>query len=108
MGGHRGQVGEPALTQLLAPAGFIEFDRLYPYRVLEIGNRRIVEGDVAVFTDTDASDVHGMALQQRLVLGHLPLRIWGIAIDQVNRCRFHLIEDTLFQVLTEAGRMMDG
>ncbi len=55
--GHGVEVGEVALVDLLAPAGLVELDHLHVERVVEVGHRRIVEGEVAVLADAETAQV---------------------------------------------------
>ena len=54
--------GEVALVDLLAPAGGVELDHLHVERVVEVGHRRVVEGQVAVLADAQAAQVERVVL----------------------------------------------
>ena len=54
---HLVHAGEVTFIDLLLAAGEVELDELHEAFVLEIGDRRIVEGDVAVLTDAEAAEV---------------------------------------------------
>ena len=50
--------GETAVVNLLLAAGVIELDDFYQLRVFEIGNGRIIECDVSIFTDAHANQIN--------------------------------------------------
>ena len=55
--GTSASVGEVALVDLLAAARRVELDHLDVQRVVEVGHRRVVEGQVAVLADPEAAQV---------------------------------------------------
>ena len=50
-----------ALPDLLAAAGVVQLDDLHRLRILEVGNGRVVERQVAVLPDPEAAHVQGWA-----------------------------------------------
>ena len=50
-------VGEVALVHLLEPARPIELDDLHVEGVVEVGDGRVVEGQMAVLADAEAAEV---------------------------------------------------
>jgi hypothetical protein len=71
----RRQVGEVALVDLLLPAGRVELDHLDVERVVEVGHRGVVEGQVPVLADAQAAQVERVAPQQVGVAGALGLGV---------------------------------
>jgi len=100
---------EPALSELLFAAGFVESDDKISLFGLEVGGG-IVEGDVAVLTDSDEGDVDG---ELGDAFAELFADFLGIGIASVDRSEGHrgdrkLIDETLSQVLTESGGVILG
>ena len=62
--GHVGLGGEVALVDLLAPAGLVQRHHLHIERVVEVGDRRVVEGQVPVLADAQAAEVERKLAQQ--------------------------------------------
>ena len=88
---------------LLEPAGLVERDLLDRQRVVEVGDGRVVEGDVPVLADAHADDVDLNSLQK----GGIPAAgLVGIALgpDVVHAGEGHLAEDGGAQEVAEALR----
>ena len=65
---HVGRLCEAAVVELLGAAGRVEPDHLDEHRVEEVGDRRIVERQVAVLADAGADDVGRLGLEQVFVV----------------------------------------
>ena len=61
---HGVDVGEVALVHLLEPAVPVELDHLHVEGVVEVGDGRVVEGEMAVLPDAEAAQVEGVGLEQ--------------------------------------------
>jgi hypothetical protein len=48
---HLGQAAEVPFAHLLPPRTLVQLDHLHPLRILEEGERRVVERQMAVLTD---------------------------------------------------------
>ena len=65
-------VGEVTLADLLATAGPVEHHHLDVERVVEVGDRRVVEREMAVLADPEAAEVEGVAAQAGRRSGRTP------------------------------------
>ena len=65
--GHVLEPVERAVADLLAPARVVDLDRLDRQRVVEVGDVRIVEREVAVLADADQREVDPAVGEQRAV-----------------------------------------
>ena len=80
VGRHRVDIGEVTLPHLLAPAGVVELDDLHVGGIVEVGDRRVVEREVAVLTDPETAEVERMRPQQRCVPVALGVRVGRVAV----------------------------
>ncbi len=55
--GTSSSAGEVALVHLLAPAGIVQLYHLEVDRVIEVGHRGVVEGQVTVLTDPETAEI---------------------------------------------------
>jgi hypothetical protein len=102
---HGRQIRKPAFAQLLAPAGFIEFDDLIGGIGLEVGGR-IVEGQMAVLADPGKAHIYGVPRNQFAQPLDLSVEIGGVSIDlHEDRLAGQAIHDALAQILPKARAM---
>ena len=89
---------------LLGNAGIRQRDHLEGIVVIKVCGR-IVEGNVAVFTDADETQIHGPLCQQ---FGQLPDGFCGVCltVDQVVFAGMDHIHEPLPEILLEAGGML--
>ena len=94
----------PSLTCWRA-AGRLELDHLDVERVVEVGHRRVVEGQVPVLADAEAAQVERVLPQQVGVAAALGL---GVAetLDVVGGLRVGRLHDALADPALEAGRVV--
>ena len=84
MGGHVVKGGKTAIVHLLQAAGLVEGDDLDLQRIGEIGDGRIVEGQVAILANAGADDVDGMGGQEGSVAAALCLGIGRMPVQKVH------------------------
>ena len=98
--------GEPALADLLAPAGLVERDDEVGLLGVEIGGR-IVEGEVAVLADADERDVDRRRTRSPAdLVGDLPRLV--LAVEEVVRARCPSVANQpLEEVAAEACGMIE-
>ncbi len=97
--------GEVSLVNLLGPARRVQGHHLHILRVVEIGHRRVVEGQVPVLADTQAAEVEGVVAQERRV----PLALCRRRrppVEVVGRLGLGGLHDPLADPALEAGRMV--
>jgi hypothetical protein len=68
MGGHVVDRLEAAVVNLLDPAGVIEPNYLDQYRVFQVGNGGIIEGEVPILADAGTDDV-GRLVEKQIFVG---------------------------------------
>src|ERR1043165_4746681 len=78
-----------AFANLLHFAGVIELDEFEQMFVAEIRDRRIVEGDVAVFADPHATEIDWLRLEKIIVTLDFIQRQWGVSFDVMKGARFY-------------------
>ena len=71
---------ESSVVDLLLTADQVELNHLNGGRIVKEGNVRIVEGDVAVFTDTHANDVDGVVGKKLGITGTFSLDVGSKAV----------------------------
>ena len=69
MGRHVVDAWEAAVIYLLVSAHFVQLYDLDSFRILKFCHPRIVEGDMAVFANTQAHNIHRILLQDPGVAG---------------------------------------
>ena len=79
-------------------------DGLDETRVAEIRLARIIEGDMAVFSDAQDAHVHRMRQEKRLITVGLRQRIGRLRVDVVDGLELRLAEDALTQEIAKALR----
>jgi hypothetical protein len=92
---------------LLAAAGVVQDHALQCLRILEVGDVRIVEGDVAVLAETDKREVDGLGQHQfrvALELG-VGVRVRRVALDVMNLGRMEFVLDAVLDPKPKAGGM---
>lgn len=64
VGGHLADISKASVVYLLVAAHFVQGDNLYRGRIVEFRHRRVVESDMAVFTDAHEYNVDWRLCQQ--------------------------------------------
>ena len=96
---------EVPLAHLLAPRTFVQRDGLDPDRVVEIGEGRIVERQVAVLADAAGAEVGRVGAQQRLILAAGGLGVASHAGHGEELLDLDIIQQMPAQEGREAGGM---
>ncbi len=99
---------EVALPHLLAAARLVEGDDLHVERVVEVSDRGVVEGEVAVLADAEAAEVERRRGEERRVPGAFRAGISGVSFDVVEGAERHLLDEPLAEIPTERGGMLGG
>lgn len=100
--------GEGAVDHLLLTAdGIVKPDNLDVERIVEVSDRRIVEGDVAVAADAEADDVYGCSGETLGIIARALLGI-GVAFHQMDSAEGQLVEDASLEPGAEALRRVGG
>ena len=68
-------LSETAVIDLLLTALLIKVDHLYRFRIIEIRNMRIIEGDMTILSDTHEYDIDRVLFQDLRIFLNLLLRI---------------------------------
>ncbi len=100
---------EPAFAELLFAADFVEVDDEVRLFCVEVA-RRVVEGDMAVFTDADEADVDDFVEQVFAELVDGGLEVSGVSWDEVGFLERagELCDEAFLDVFAEAGRVRFG
>ena len=106
MGRHVGEPLKATVVYLLHPANLLQFHDLDGLRVLKIGHRRVVEGDMPVFPDAHAHDIDGALVQEGGICGARDVRIRVLAVEIMNGQKRPACKDALAQEVAEALRRM--
>ena len=101
--GHLVHAREVTFVHLLLTAGQVELDDLHQTLVLEVGDRRIVEGDVAILTDAEAAEVDFLCVQEGGVAFAFRNGLKAIAFEVVEGFRLEAGFDAFAHVAAEAG-----
>jgi len=64
VGRNRVEVGKVAFADLLTSARVVELHHFHVERIVEVGDRRVVEREMAVLADAEAAQVERIAVQQ--------------------------------------------
>jgi hypothetical protein len=102
---NRFDVRETAVVYLLVPARQVDFHGLDPKRIGEIGHRRVIEREVAVFAEPETDDVNRSAPDQRLITPGFRAGVRRLPRDGVKRPDLHRVQKMFAQVTPEALRM---
>ena len=98
--------GKTAVVDLLLAAGGVEFDDLHGARIGEVGDGRVVEGDVSVFADAETNDVDRRLREQGRIARALRIRIVRLARDAVKRRGADAVEHVFALVVAKARGMI--
>jgi hypothetical protein len=116
-GGDRERVGEPrdgievwegAFADLLLAAGFVELDQFDRVRIVEVGDGRIVEGEVSVLADTEATEIDGLGAEERSITRALGQGLVGVAGEIVKGRGAEAALYAFAEEPAEAGRVGVG
>ena len=102
------QAGEGAVVNLLHTADIVEFDRADVARVLEIADRRIDEGEVAVLADTHDHQARARLPQQGGVALAFGIGIGGLGVELVEGGDRDVVEEAIAEKAAEGCRMVSG
>lgn len=105
---HAVQGGEVTLAHLLPPARGIEHDAFRGDGSIEVGDMRIVKGEVAVFADADEREVDRRGQQPAAVTAHHFIEVRGIALDAADRARMHALHKVVLDPIAETGGVPGG
>ncbi len=94
-----------AFANLLAPAGIIQADNLDGHRVGKVGHRRVVEGNVSVFADTDETHVDRSLGEEGAVAAALRLQIGGVAVHIMHSAERNAVRQPSLQPQPETRRV---
>ena len=106
--GHLGEGGEAAVVDLLLAAGEVEFDDFDEERVGEVGDGRVVEGDVAVFANAHADEIDGLCAEEGGVAGGDGLGVGLFGGQGMEAAEGDVAEEMLVEVVAEALRVRGG
>ena len=95
---------EVAFAHLLELAAIVELDDLDDERVVEVGDRRVVEREVPVLADTEAAEIDRVLLDQARVPRRFALGIARRPVDVVKVAEPQVRRDPLAHVALEARR----
>lgn len=95
--------GEVSFADLLLFAGGVEFHDFDLARVFKVGDWRVVEGEVTVFSNAQAAEVDGCLDKQAFVAIAFVQREQGVAGQVVEGLGFGLGFDAFFHVALKAG-----
>ena len=105
LAGNFGKIAEPGFADLLAATGFVEIDEEIGLFGLEIGGR-VVEGEMAVFTDAGEGEVDGRGAEELAYAVDYFVGI-GVAVEQVILRDAGFVNQALEKVFAKAGGMRD-
>ena len=95
---------EVTLPHLLSLAGVVERDDLHRLGIVEVGDGRVVEGEVPVLADPQDGQRGPRLAQERRVAPALRLRIGRFAGQAVEGAHGHVGEEPIDQEAAEGGR----
>ena len=75
MGGDGVEVRKAAVVDLLLAAGFVQLDDFNGLWVIEVGDGRIIESDVSIFTNAHTDEVDGALGHESGVAGNFLLKV---------------------------------
>src|ERR1035437_6868939 len=105
LSGHGSQIREMALAYLLPATPFVQSHAPDRIRVGEVGLVRIVEPDVAVFSESQESDVDRHGRKQGRVAPALRIRIGGISGQVADFAGAHALRKPGLDPEAETGRV---
>src|SRR5579884_2398942 len=105
---HCVHVRKMAVADLLHAAGCVELRDFDGARVFEIGDRRIVEGYVAVFADAEAAEVNRLRAQQGGVTIAFVHWQQGVAFEVMKHARLHTAGNAFAHVKAKARLVIAG
>ena len=85
-----------AIVHLLLAAIGIQRNNLYSFRIMKIGHRRIIESKMIVFSNAHADDIGWQPFQKSSISLAFCSRVFGIAMQIVDRLKRRLIEQVFF------------
>ena len=94
-----------AVVYLLHPADLLQLYALDNCFVTKISDGWIVEGDMSVFSDAQQHDVKRVRGEQMRVSFGFAVNIRRVSINKINRFEGKSVENSVFQVCSESGRM---
>lgn len=106
--GHGFEGGEVPFLDLLHFAGVVELHEFDPVRIVEAGDGRIIEGDVAIFADAEAAEIDGLRLEERGVPGDFVERQVALAVEVMELPGFDEEFHAFAHITTEARRVIAG
>lgn len=95
--------GEAAFADLLLAAGAVELNQFDGARVVEVGDGRVVEGDMAVLADAETAEVDGLCPQQFGVTRAFGERFGAVAAQVVEGAGGQALVDAFPEEAPETG-----
>ena len=92
---------EPSFRELLLPALLVEVDHLGVVRILEVGYRRIVEGQMPVLADAEQAELRIGGAKLRRILPRSQLRIGAVSVDLEEFAHLDFARQPLAQIAAE-------
>ena len=101
VGGDGVEVRKAAVVDLLLAAGFVELDDLDSLWIIEVGDGRIIESDVSIFTNSHADEVDGAFVHEFGVAGDLGVEISSFCSNTVEGFRGDFGKEVFFLIGSE-------
>ena len=102
VGGHLADISKASVVYLLVAAHFVQRDNLYRGRIVEFRHRRVVESDMAVFTDAHEYNVDWRLCQQPGVAAAFGLNVGRVAVQIAYLAKGQTVEHAGAQKVAEA------
>lgn len=106
--GHVGERREATVVHLLLAAGEVELDDFDEERVGEVGDGRVVEGDVAVFPDAHADKIDGLFAEEGGIAGGDGAGVGLFGGQRMEAAEGNVAEEMVLEVVAKALRVRGG
>ncbi len=98
VGGDGVEVRKAAVVDLLLAAGLVELDHLDGVWIIEVGDGRVIESDMSIFTNAHADKIDGAFVHEFGVAGDLGVEISSFCLDAVEGFRGDFGKEVFFLI----------